>query len=399
MQEGAKAQKKPKKGLIARIASMAPAKVQRGGIDVTFLILVLLLLTFGLIMMFSASYANAYYNEDDSFFYIRRQLVWAAVGLIALIVASLFDYRWFEKLAIPAYVLSLVLLVVVLFMPEINNAKRWILIPPNSPILNFQPSEIAKFSIVILFARLIVAYQDKGKMGTFKYGILPFAVLLGMVGILMILEPHLSGTILIFTIGIIMMYVGGTNIKWFGFALLAIAVVLVGLVMFTDFVTYAESRISHWLDPFQDPQGKGFQTIQSLYAIGSGGLMGLGLGNSRQKYMYIPEPQNDFVFAIVCEELGFVGATIIIVLFALLVWRGFVIALRARDRYGSLLAVGLTAQVGIQALLNIAVVTNTIPNTGISLPFFSYGGTSLMMLLAQMGVILSVSRTAHLEKE
>ena len=236
-------------------------------------------------------------------------------------------------------------------------------------------------------------------MKTFRYGIVPFLIVLGIIAGLMMMEPHLSGTVLIATIGVVMMFVGGVDLKWFALGVGVLAAGIVVVVMIPGVIQYAQARLEYWLDPFSDPQGLGFQTIQSLLAIGSGGVMGLGLGNSRQKYLYVPEPQNDFVFSIVCEELGLVGAAIIVILFALLVWRGYVIAIRAQDKFGTMLAVGLTTQVGLQALLNIAVVTNTIPNTGISLPFFSYGGTALMMLLAQMGVILSVSRRAALEKQ
>jgi len=365
----------------------------RGNIDVTFLVLVLLLLTFGLVMMFSASYAYAYYRMDDSFYYIKRQLLFAVGGLGVMIFLAYFDYRWWRKLALPVFAASILMLVVVLFMPERNGAKRWIELGP----LTFQPSEIAKFAVILMFASMVALYG--GKMHSFRYGILPFAAVLGAVAALMVLEPHLSGTILILSIGAVMMFVGGTDLKWF-LLLLCVLVAAVGIVvLIPGVIEYAQSRFQYWLDPFSDAQGKGFQTIQSLLAIGSGGFMGLGLGNSRQKYLYIPEPQNDFVFSIVCEELGFVGAAIIVILFALLVWRGFVIAIRAKDKFGSMLAVGLTTQVGLQALLNIAVVTNTIPNTGISLPFFSYGGSALIMLLAQMGVVLSVSRQAALEKQ
>jgi len=240
--------------------------------------------------------------------------------------------------------------------------------------------------------------RNYDRMKTFRHGILPFAGVLGVIVVLMMLEPHLSGTILILAIGSIMMIVGGANMKWFLAAAVAGIALLAVIVMIPGVIGYAASRLEYWIDPWSDPQGKGFQTIQSLYAIGSGGLMGLGIGNSRQKYLYLPEPQNDFIFSIVCEELGFVGAALIILLFALLVWRGFVIGMRCKDRFGSLVAVGLTAQVGIQAILNIMVVTNTIPNTGISLPFFSYGGTSLVMLLCQMGVVLAISRQTTLEK-
>ncbi len=366
----------------------------RGNLDVTFLVLVLLLLTFGLIMLFSASYAYAYYNDNDSFYYIKRQLVFAIAGIVAMIVASHFDYRFWQKLALPVMGVAVVLLIIVLFLPKIAGVHRWIAI---GNIITFQPSEIAKFAIVVMFAKMVTGYGEK--MKTFRYGIVPFLIVLGIIAGLMMMEPHLSGTVLIATIGVVMMFVGGVDLKWFALGVGVLAAGIVVVVMIPGVIQYAQARLEYWLDPFSDPQGLGFQTIQSLLAIGSGGVMGLGLGNSRQKYLYVPEPQNDFVFSIVCEELGLVGAAIIVILFALLVWRGYVIAIRAQDKFGTMLAVGLTTQVGLQALLNIAVVTNTIPNTGISLPFFSYGGTALMMLLAQMGVILSVSRRAALEKQ
>ena len=353
----------------------------------------MVLLTLGLVMLFSASYATAYYNEGSSFAFISRQLLWALMGTVAMLVISNIDYRIFHRLAFPILIITLILLVIVLFMPPIKGCRRWIFI---GSIANVQPSEIAKFAVTIMFAQLATMFGDK--MKTFRWGVLPFMGILGVIGVLMMLEPHLSGTIIIMCIGLSIMLVGGTKLKWFMFGGIMIAAALAVAIMIPGVIEYAMSRIEFWLHPESDPLGKGFQILQSLYAIGSGGLMGLGLGNSRQKYMYLPESENDFVFAIVCEELGFVGASIIIILFALLIWRGFVIAMKAKDKFGCLIAVGLTVQVGLQALLNIAVVTNTIPNTGISLPFFSYGGSSLMMLLAQMGVLLSISRQASVDK-
>lgn len=367
-------------------------KVGRGNLDVTFLVLVLLILTFGLIMLFSASYAYAYYHENDSFYYIKRQLIFAAGGVIAMIVASHMDYRNWMNLAEPVLGVTLGLLVIVLFCPEINSVHRWIPLG----FTTFQPSEIAKFAIVLMFAKMITLYGDRLNQMRIM---LRFLIVLGIVVILMVLEPHLSGTILIISIAGIMLFIGGLNGKWIAVAGGLAVSVVAAAIMIPGVVEYARGRLEYWLDPFADTQGLGYQTIQSLLAIGSGGVMGLGLGNSRQKYLYVPEPQNDFIFSIVCEELGLVGAAIVVILFALLVWRGYVIAIRAKDKFGSMLAVGLTTQVGLQALLNVAVVTNTIPNTGISLPFFSYGGTALMMLLAQMGVILSVSRRANMEKQ
>lgn len=358
----------------------------KGHIDIVFLTIVLLLVSFGLIMLFSASYAYAYYYFNNYFHFISRQVIFAVMGLVVMAVIANIDYRVLTKFTIPLFILSLFLLLIVLFMPKLNGATRWI----SLGFITFQPSEVAKFSIIVLFSHYISL--NSNLMKTFKYGVLPFMLVLGVVAFLMVLEPHLSGTVLILGISAIMMFVGGTSLFWFmlvgGLIVAGVAVV----IMIPGLVQYAMSRVQYWIDPFSDASGKGYQTIQSLYAIGSGGFFGTGIGGSKQKFLFLPEPHNDFVFSVVCEELGFIGATIIILLFALLVWRGFVIAIKSPDKLGSMLAVGFTAQVGLQAVLNIAVVTNTIPNTGISLPFFSYGGTSLMMLLMQMGIILSISR-------
>jgi cell division protein FtsW len=367
-------------------------KLLRSGFDLPFFVLVMIILLFGLVMMFSASYAYAYYYNHDALFYIKRQALFAVFGVVAMVIMANIDYHKLHKFALPLIGITYFLLVVVLFMPPINDCKRWI----DLGFTTFQPSEIAKFAIVLLFAHFISIFNKK--MKNFKFGVLPFLLVIGSLATLMVLEPHLSGTIIICCIGLTLMLVGGTSLKWFAGGGVIAGGALTFIVLFTPFISYAQSRLIYWLDPFKDARGKGWQTIQSLYAIGSGGLMGLGLGNSRQKFLYISEPQNDFVFSIICEELGFIGATIVIVLFALLVWRGYVIAMRAPDKFGCLLAVGLTTQVGLQAALNIAVVTNSIPNTGISLPFFSAGGTSLMMLLFQMGIVLSVSRFSNVEK-
>ncbi len=368
-------------------------RAEKGGIDLTFMFLVLILLAIGLIMLFSASYASAYYETGNSFYYISRQLLFAIVGIIGMFVVANIDYHILHRFAFLIYIGTVFLLILVLFVHTREEARRWIPLG----FTTFQPSELAKFAVVLIFAHLISTNYDRMKDP--KYGVWPFLALMGIVVLLMLLEPHLSGTILILSIGIIMMFVGGTDLKWFMIGGLLLAAAVVVIVLIPGVIPYAMSRIQHWRDPWIDPQGKGFQTIQSLYAIGSGGLMGVGIGNSRQKHLYLPEPQNDFIFSVVCEELGFIGATLIILVFVLLIWRGYVIAMRCRDRFGSMLAIGLTTQVGVQTILNIAVVSNTIPNTGISLPFFSSGGTALVMLLAEMGVILSVSRQTNLEKE
>lgn len=356
--------------------------------DVPFLVVLLALLSYGLIMLFSAGYAVALYRRGDAYTYIRPQLLFAALGAAAMYAASLVDYHVWHKLAWPVMGLSLILLVVVLFMPEYNGCKRWIVLPGLGTL---QPSEIAKFAVVLVFSHIISLNHDR--MHSFAGGVLPFGLILGVVTVLMLLEPHLSGTLLILSIGAVLMFVGGTGLQWFGLAGgLGAGAIAAAVLALPELVPYATDRLASWRDPFADPLGEGHQTIQSLYAIASGGLAGLGLGNSRQKYLYVPEPQNDFIFSILCEELGFIGAALVVALFLLLLLRGMSIAVRARDKFGALLVVGFVVQVTLQAILNMAVVTNTIPNTGISLPFFSSGGTSLLMLLGEMGIVLSVSR-------
>ena len=371
--------------------SQAPEKTlleRQHPMDVPFLVLVLTLVGAGLVMLFSASYAVGMYRWDDPYTCIRPQLLFAAIGIAAMYAASRVDYHIYHKLAWPILGVALILLAVVLVMPEYNGCKRWIVIPGLGTL---QPSEIAKFAVVLVFSHMIALNHPR--MGSFRVGVLPFAIVLGTVAVLMLLEPHLSGTVLILGIGAVLMFVGGTGLRWFAMAGAGgVAAIAAAVVLMPDLVPYAMDRLASWIDPFADPLGDGHQTIQSLYAIGSGGAVGLGLGNSRQKHLFVPEPQNDFIFSILCEELGFVGACLVLLLFVLLMLRGMTIATRAPDKFGALLVVGFTIQVTLQAVLNVAVVTNTIPNTGISLPFFSSGGTSLVMLLGEMGIILSVSR-------
>ena len=364
-----------------------------GKFDITFLSFVLILLTVGLVMLYSSSYAFSYNQYGNSYKFITRQALFAAVGVVVMLVVSRIDYHFWRKFAWVLYALSTVMLIVLLILPpmvEGKDVKRWIVIGP----INFQPSEIAKFGIILLFSSLIAANHKQ--MKSFKF-IAFLVALLGLQCVLVVMEPHLSATVLIFAIGIVLLIVGGLP-KRYILGGVGAGVGLGVLAVVTGIIGYGSDRIKYWLDPWADAMGKGFQTIQSLLAIGSGGILGRGIGQSRQKYLWLPEPHNDFIFAIVCEELGLVGALVIILLFCLLVWRGFTIAMRAQDKFGSLLALGLTFQVGLQAMLNIWVVTNTIPNTGISLPFFSYGGTSLLILLAEMGIVLSVSRGANIEK-
>ena len=369
----------------------------RSGIDMPFLCILLILLSIGLVMMFSASYAYGYYYYDNSYMFIKSQGLWAVLGVTAMIAVSYVDYHQLHKFAIPILVFAVLLLFIALFMPAINYVHRWIIIPG---IGQFQPSEIAKFALILVFSHLIsINYK---KMGTFKVGILPYAVILAVIVALLLLEPHISASVIMILIAAMLLFVGGVKLRWFGLAAIVVVIGFVYIIFFASDMGYASHRIEAWLDPFSNATQQiiddTWQTRQSLYAIGSGGWLGVGLGQSRQKYLYLPEPQNDFIFAIVCEELGFIGAGIIIILFALLVWRGIIIALSARDKFGMLMGIGIAFQVGIQVILNICVVCNTIPNTGISLPFFSYGGTSLVILLAQMGVLLSISRSSKLEK-
>lgn len=390
------------KGITIDLDSFIPVSVakehifeprkRRGKIDIPFLVITLVLLTIGLVMLFSASYAYAFYNKGNSFYYIERQLLFAVMGIAAMLVVSQVNYKILQKYSLLLYAAAIVLLIIVLFMRDERGFARWIYIGSFS----FQPSEIAKFAIIVLLAHF--ATTNAGKMKTFKYGVLPFAVCLGVVVLLIIAEKHLSGTIIIGALGIAMMWFGGTRLRYFGM-LIGIGVAAVAVILIVpSFMEYATNRVTMWRDPYVDAQGEGYQTIQALIAIGSGGLWGTGLGNSRQKYLYIPAPQNDFIFAVVCEELGFIGATIVLLIFALLIWRGYTIAMNCPDRFGSLLAAGCVTHIGMQVLLNIAVVTNTIPNTGISLPLFSYGGSALMMTLGELGVVLSVSKKSTLNK-
>ncbi len=368
----------------------------RAGLDLPFVLLLLTLVIIGLIMMFSASYYYAYHYQGDSFYYIVRQGIFAVLGVALMFGISFMDYHVLHRLTIPILGISFLMLIVVRLLPATAGVHRWI----NLGLFTFQPSEIAKFAVVLWLAH----YTSKHftQMGTFRYGVLPNLFIVGLTALLVVIEPHFSATIIILLLAGVMLFISGVKKRWFAMVLILVAaagLILLTVMMATGNGGYAMDRVLGWIDPFDPPSGVDtWQTQNSLLAIGSGGLFGLGLGQSHQKYLWLPEPQNDFIFAVVCEELGFIGAMLIIILFALLVWRGVTISLKAKDKFGMLLGSGLSLQIGIQVALNIAVVTNTIPNTGISLPFFSYGGTSLIILLAQMGVILSISRSSSIEK-
>lgn len=372
-----------------RIGSGAAEAVRqrRGSIDLPFAALTLLLLTIGVVMVLSASYARAYYSAatgHNAAYYFMRQLGFAMAGVGAMYALSLFPMQFYRRMSflVLAAAVGLLALVPVIGVSQ-GDAKRWI----SLGFTTFQPSEIAKIGIILYFAALICKF--KGRMRTVRYGILPFAGVLLIVVALLVMEPHFSAAIIIIAIGAVMLFLGGVRLYWFVGALIA-ALAALGVVM--TFFPYASSRITTWLDPFANTSGSGYQIVQSLYAIGSGGLFGLGLGQGRQKYLYLPEEHNDFIFPVVCEELGFVGAIAILILFALLVIRGYWLAMHMRDRYSFLVTAGITTLLAIQVVLNVAVVTNLVPCTGISLPFFSYGGTALLIQLAEMGIVLSASR-------
>lgn len=355
-------------------------------VDIPFLILVLLLLAVGLIMLYSASSAQSEYDTGYTIStkYLQKQAVCAGIGLVCMAAFSRIPAEVWLKFAWPLYGISIVLLLSVLVVGEsVNGARRWI----NIAGIQFQPSEIAKFTMILLFARLTKGFGADAKK--FRYGVLGFgAALLGIL-VPLALEKHLSAIMLMGMVAVVMMFVAGTSKKW----LLAGAGAAAAFVLiYITFMGYAGDRVTAWLHPEEDPGDTGYQILQSLYAIGSGGLFGLGFGKSRQKYLYLPFQYNDYIFAIICEELGLIGALLIIALFAATILRGYWIALRARDRFSTVFAAGLVTLIAVQTILNLCVVTNLLPSTGIALPFFSYGGTALAVNLGEMGIVLSISR-------
>lgn len=372
-----------------------------GSIDIPFLAFAIALLTIGLIMLFSASYPHAYYNQNhDSYYFFTRQFIFAIVGVVAMLVMSKINYKWLKVAALPLTAVTLLLLVIVLFYhtnipgADGDDFKRFIPLPGG---LTFQPSDLAKFTIILIFATYISIYHRQ--MNKFTFGICyPLGIIAVFCG-LIFLEHHMSCTILMFLIGASLMWSGGSDWKLFAFGAAVLVLVIFVVITAPDLLeNYAGERITAWLEKDYEPRGLRWQTNNSLYAIGSGGVFGVGLGNSKQKYLYVSEPQNDFIFSIVCEELGFIGAALIIFLFGVLIVRGFIIAARCQDKFGRMLVIGIVSQIGLQVGLNILVVTDSIPNTGIALPFFSYGGTALMMLLFEIGVVLAVSRKSNQKK-
>lgn len=364
-------------------------KTKRAGMDISFLALVVILLAIGVTMVLSASFARAYFDpggvtKGKATYYFIRQFIFAALGVAAMIICSRLPVGFYKRFSMPVLIAAVILLMLVpIIGTNANGAKRWI----GLGAFTIQPSEIAKIGIILAFASMICA--RRGRMKSFRYGILPFAAILAAIVGLLVLEPHFSASIIIVAIGGVMLFLGGARLVWFIAAAVAAGG---GIAVLLTMFPYASTRITTWRDPFASTSDEGYQIVQSLYSIGSGGLTGLGLGQSRQKYLYLPEEHNDFIFSVVCEELGFIGALLILTLFALLIIRGYWIALHSTDRYSFLVAAGITTLLAIQVILNVAVVTNLVPCTGISLPFFSYGDTALLMQMAEMGIVLSISR-------
>jgi len=393
------------------------------GIDKPMLVITLVILLIGVIMVLSASFARGYYTQSDPLRLFTRQFIFAVSGVALMFITSRLSVRTISRWSLQLLLISLALLVLVLIIGiRVNGARRWIGIGGENSSLTFQPSEVAKLALILAFAQM-TCKLGRERMRTFKYGVIPFAAITLVMIVLLRMEPHLSAIIIVTALAAIMMFAGGTRLRWFLLAVAVLVAMICGFIFFQlkgvvsdaqmrdapietvrsnldlSGLGYEGRRITAWLNPDADPLRDGFQIRQSLNAVGSGGLLGLGLGQSRQKHLYLPEEHNDYIFAIVCEELGFIGAILILMLFALLIVRGYWLAIHANDKFSSLIVIGITSLLAIQVFLNVAVVTNLLPATGISLPFFSYGGTALWLQLIQIGIILAVSKEIPLRKE
>lgn len=354
--------------------------------DFTVLICVLILLCFGIVMVFSSSSAWAYYVYKDSMYFLKKQLLWSLFGIIALVYFLNFDYRRIKKIAFPLLIISYVLLVLVLIPGigvKINDARRWI----GVGFFSVQPSEVSKLALIIYFSYFLE--KRINSIDNFFKGILPVLLIMASTCALVLIEPHLSATVVIAILTLMLLFVGGMRFTHILVLIAGGAVLAVKLALGKE---YRVRRLTSFLNPWEDIRGKGYHIIQSLFALSSGGLLGVGLGHSKQKFFYLPEPQTDFIFAIIGEELGFIGAVFVIVVFAILIWRGFKIAINSPDAFGKFLATGITCQIAIQFLIHVAVVTASLPVTGMPLPFISYGGSSLVMTLAEAGILLNISR-------
>ena len=364
--------------------------ILKNPLDFTLLITVFILLGLGIITVLSASSPTALAETGNSYKYLIKQMEAAVIGIFLMFVASKIDYKlWQKNYKIIYFICMILLLAVCALGREAGGAKRWL----DMGFLSFQPSEVAKVGVIIFYSAWLT--KNKEKLKTFKYGfVYPLSWLLIPIFFILVLQNHFSATLVICMLAAILMILAGCKIRYFIF----VGIPLAALGVFAIIVAgqgFRMQRILTFFDPWQDIKGKGWQIVQSLYAIGSGGLFGVGLGESKQKYLYIPEPHNDFIFAVLAEELGFIGCAIVIILFAILIWRGITIAMKAPDMFGSLLAAGITSMIAIQVLVNIAVVTASMPVTGMALPFFSYGGTALIITLTAIGILLSVSRAGN----
>ncbi len=352
--------------------------------DYSLLVIILMLLAFGLVMVFSASSANAHYQFGDATYFFKRQLIWAAVGIVVMLMVSKFPYKNLERYANLLFTVSIVALLLVFVLGvEVNGAKRWIGIGS----FTFQPSEFVKITLIMFLAKSLT--DNPHRVESLFDGFIRYIGIIVIVAGIVLLQPHMSGAMVIAISACIVLFAAGFKIRYFAVSVMGALPLMMTLIMTSD---YRRKRFTSFLDPFKDKMDESWQIVQSLYAIASGGLYGMGLGQSRQKFLYIPEPQNDFIFAVICEELGFLGAIFVMFLFALLIWKGIMIARKAPDEFSCLTATGITALIAVQVLMNIAVVTSSMPVTGVTLPFFSYGGTSLVILLIGMGILLNISR-------
>lgn len=361
--------------------------------DFILFMTVLILLSLGLIMVFSASAPMAEKETGNIYYYIKRQLIFAAIGMVSMLSAANYDYHKIGRKTVWAlFLVSIVLLILVLIPgigSEANDSRRWVEIAG----VRFQPSELAKLALILFYSFNLS--RRKRPLNSFFGDLMPYLFVLGIICVLLLLETHLSATIIMIAISMIILFVAGAKIRHFAILFVPVVVMIIAVISFTDYMT---PRINSWIDPWSDPRGIGYQTIQSLYAIASGGLFGRGLGQSMQKFLYVPEPHNDYIFPIIAEELGFIGVLVILLLFLIFIWRGIKIAVHAPDLYGCLIASGITALIAVQSLFNVAVVTNSVPPTGVSLPFFSAGGTALILFMTEAGILLNISRYSTYER-
>ena len=362
--------------------------------DFWLFITVLILLSLGLVMVFSASAPTSQKEyKGDTYFIIRKQLKFAIVGIAAMLLAANYDYRKYGRKTVMALMGASIILLIAVLIPgighDVNGSWRWINIGTNQ----FQPSELAKLALILYLAYFLS--KRKKPLNSFFGDLMPYLFVIGLISLLLLLETHLSATIIMISLSVVILFVAGAKIRHFLILAVPVLAVLTAVISFTDYMT---SRINSYLNPWSSPQGEGWQTIQSLYAIGSGGLFGRGLGQSMQKFLYIPEPQNDYIFSILAEELGYIGVAAVLLLFMIFIWRGIKIAVHAPDTFSSLIATGITSLIAVQSLFNIAVVTNSVPPTGVSLPFFSSGGTSLIFFLVEVGILLNISRYSNYER-